>query len=222
MGAIGAASQLAELQQALSTSYTVHVLNFSGHGGLPLGNTVYSIHTFANGVLDYLAQHNISKINILGYSMGGYVAMYLAKNHPDRVNKIATLATKYNWDEAIAAKEIQMLNPEKIEQKLPSFADALAKRHAPENWKEVLARTAQMMLQMGADNPLKPADYTSIAHTCLILLGDKDKMVTLEETLAVYTALPNAQLGVLPNTPHPIEQVDVTLLSTLATRFFNS
>jgi hypothetical protein len=44
-------------------------------------------------------------------------------------------------------------------------------------------------------------------------------MVTLDETLAVYKALPNARMGMLPNTPHPVEQVDVALLSFMVGSF---
>ena len=167
-----------------------------------------------------LEANSLSKVSIFGYSMGGYVAMYLAKYHPDKVNKIITLATKFHWDELIAAKEVQMLDPDKIELKLPAFAATLRARHA-NDWKQVLHNTVEMMLAMGADNPLKPADYSSISHPTLLLLGDRDKMVTLEETIAVYKALSNAQMGLLPNTPHPIEQVDTELLSFMVGRFLD-
>jgi len=47
-------------------------------------------------------------------------------------------------------------------------------------------------------------------------------MVTLDETVAVYKQLPNAQLGVLPGTPHAFEQVNVSLLSRLIKEFVAS
>jgi hypothetical protein len=53
------------------------------------------------------------------------------------------------------------------------------------------------------------------------MLGDRDQMVSLQETLDVYKALPQAQLAVLPNTPHPIEKVDLSLVSVLVQRFLN-
>ena len=145
--------------------------------------------------------------------MGGYVAMYLAKYHPERIHKIITLGTKFNWDETIAATETKMLNAEKIEAKLPDFAAALQKRHAPNNWKIVLEKTAAMLVEMGNDNPLKPDDYPAIQHPVLLMLGDRDKMVTLDETVEVYKNLPLAQLAILPNTPHPIEMVNQARLA---------
>jgi pimeloyl-ACP methyl ester carboxylesterase len=64
-----------------------------------------------------------------------------------------------------------------------------------------------MMRNLGVNNTLEINDYTSIDVPSLIMLGDRDKMVTLEETIAVYKNIPNAQMCVLPNTSHPVEQV---------------
>ncbi|MBL7701153.1 MAG: alpha/beta hydrolase [Ferruginibacter sp.] len=212
-GAIGAADQLSRLEKELKSSYSVYRLNFSGHGGLPLADKEFSITHFASEVTQFLDKNNIESIHIFGYSMGGYVAMYLAKHHPQKVKKMITLATKFNWDETIAANETKMLNPAKIEEKLPDFAAALQKRHAPNDWKLVLEKTAAMLTEMGKDNPLKSGDYLEIQHPTLIMLGDRDKMVTLDETVAVYKSLPKAQLAILPNTSHPIEMVNIDRLA---------
>src|SRR5690349_11963886 len=104
-GAIGAADQLSRLEEELAGSYSVYRLSFSGHGGSSFAAEPFSIKLFAADVIAFLDTQQISTINIFGYSMGGYVAMYLAKYHPERVNKIITLATKFNWDETIAANE---------------------------------------------------------------------------------------------------------------------
>lgn len=211
-GAVGAADQLSQLKAELAGSLSFHSLSFSGHGGSPFDVQPFSIKLFAEEVLDFLDEKEIESINIFGYSMGGYVAMFLAKYHPQKIKKIITLATKFKWDEAIAANEIKMLNAEKIEEKLPAFASTLQKRHAPNNWKTVLEKTAAMLLEMGKDNTLKPDDYLSIQQPTLLMLGDRDKMVTLDETLEVYKNMPNAQLAILPNTPHPIEMVNTEKL----------
>src|SRR5690606_18241374 len=109
-------------------------------------------------------------------------------------------------------KEMKMLDAEKIEAKLPAFARALKERHSPNDWKEVLSRTAAMLENMGRKNPLSPDDYKSIPTSCLIMIGDRDKMVTLEETVDVFKTLPQAQMAVLPNTHHPLEQVNEAAL----------
>jgi pimeloyl-ACP methyl ester carboxylesterase len=221
-GAVGASSQLADLAESLGDRYRVYTHDFTGHGGRPFPDSPFSMDLFVADVLEFMDHERLDNVSIFGYSMGGYVAMCLAKRYPQRVKKIITLATKYHWDEAIAAREIQMLDPVKIEQKVPAFAAALAERHAPNDWKQVLKHTSGMMVGMGADNPLKMDDYPVISTPSLIMLGDQDKMVSLDETVAVYKALPKAQLSILPGTPHPLEHVDVHLLHHMVDRFLCS
>ena len=215
-GAIGAKDQLLPLANLLKDDLIVHTLNFQGHGGTSMPAN-FTMQDFAHELLDVMAAMPpdtiVDGVHVFGYSMGGYIAMLAAKQEPELFKSITTLATKYYWDDAAAQREVQMLNPEKIEEKVPAFATTLEQRHQPNDWKEVLAKTAVMLTAMGADNPLKLEDYAGIKTPCLLLLGDRDKMVTLEETVLVYRNLPNAQLGVLPNTPHAIEQVDAEKLA---------
>lgn len=220
-GAIGAKDQLLPLAEKLKGKYNVHSIDFSGHGEKDFPENDYSIPMFAEEVLQYLNEHLLEKVSIFGYSMGGYVALYLAKQHPERVDKIVTLATKFHWDPAVAQKEMQMLDADKIEAKIPAFAAALEKRHAPKPWKEVLSRTKTMLQQLGEKNVFQPEDYASIHTPALVMLGDKDKMVSLEETIAVYKQLPNAQMAMLPATQHPIEQANLPALAYFISYFLN-
>ena len=219
-GAIGASDQLQPLASELKRFDTI-THDFSGHGGKAYSDKPFSIAAFAEEIVAFLDERKIEAVDIFGYSMGGYVGMYLAKYHPLRVTKVITLATKFHWDKATADKECQMLDAAKIEAKVPGFAKALADRHAPNDWKDVLAKTADMLRDMGISNALKAEDYSSIDTPSMVLLGDRDRMVTLEETVAVYKALPNAQMGILPNTHHPIEQINIGALSYLIQQFLS-
>lgn len=220
-GAIGASDQLLPLEKALKNDFIVHRLNFTGHGGDVISDAPFSIALFAQQVLDYIEQAIPANavVNIFGYSMGGYVALFIHRHHPGKLHRVVTLATKFHWDEAVASREIKMLTAETILYKIPAFAEALALRHGAEEWKVVLEKTAQMLAAMGNNPPLQGEDYGVIDIPCLLLLGDRDKMVSLDETAAVYKLLPNAQLGILPAMGHPIEQINVALVASLTTSF---
>ena len=219
-GAIGSATQFDKLANSLQSHYDVHAIDFFGHGGVAGNGNHFSIAGFAEQVATYIKESNISEpVNVFGYSMGGYVAMYLARKSNTNIAKIITLGTKFHWDEPVAAKECKMLQPDVIEQKVPAFAQQLQQRHHAQQWKDVLTKTAEMLQQMGKQNPLQLDDYTSIQIPSLVMLGDKDKMVSREETIAVFEKLPDAQLAILPGTPHPIEQVDNDLLAYHIRRF---
>ncbi len=167
-GAIGASDQLQPLANKLSTEHDVHLLDFPGHGGKE-DTGDFSIQNFAACTLQFIEEKGWDSVNIFGYSMGGYVGMFLAKHHPEKLGKIITLATKFNWDEATAANETKMLNPAKIAEKLPAFAETLEKRHAPNDWKLVLNKSAEMLTGLGKDNALKLEEYKDISTPSLVI-----------------------------------------------------
>ena len=220
-GALGSKEQLQPLATALESHFQVHAFNFSGHGGRLFGDKPFSISGFSEQLSEYMDEMGISQAPVFGYSMGGYAAMYLASLFPDRISKLITLATKFHWDEKTAAREVRMLDATTIREKVPAFAAQLQQRHAPNNWLVLLEKTSQLLTDLGKQNTLQPEHYATIATPCLLLLGDRDKMVSLDETVAVYKQLPHAQLGVLPGTPHAFEQVNVHLLAKLITTFVN-
>jgi pimeloyl-ACP methyl ester carboxylesterase len=218
-GALGSKDQLQPLEKVLEDTFQVHSFNFSGHGGRPFSGIPISIPYFSEQIASYMQAANITHANIFGYSMGGYAAMHLAKQQPEKINKLITLATKFHWDEKTAAREVKMLDGKTIQEKVPAFAAQLQQRHAPNDWLTLLDKTSQLLTNLGKNNTLQLEDYASINTPCLLLLGDRDKMVTLEETVAVYKQLPNAQCGVLPGTPHAFEQVNLSLLAQLIKGF---
>jgi esterase/lipase len=211
-GAIGSKQQLEPLAALLKDNFEVHTLNFSGHGGIDF-STQFNIHHFAKEVLAYLKQFPEKKFHVFGYSMGGYVALYLEKIQPGTFQSIYTLATKFNWDAATAEKESKMLNPDLIEMKLPAFAKELAERHGVNNWKILLKKTAVMMLEMGEKTPLSNDDFKNIHTPVMLTLGDMDKMVSKEETVAVKNKLPKGFFKSYLNWPHPIEKIDIATLA---------
>ncbi len=221
-GAIGSSAQLLPLKTLLQNDHDVRIFDFPGHGGKPFPAEPFSIRLFAESVLEWMDEMNFPSVDFFGYSMGGYVALYIARHHPERVGKIITLATKFGWDEATAQKEVKMLNPEKIAEKVPKFAEALQSRHTPLDWKEVLQKTAAMMLALGKQPELSPEDFQSIRTPVLLTVGDSDTMVTREETEAVHRLIPGAQFQLLTGTPHPIEQVEEGRVEELVSAFLRN
>jgi pimeloyl-ACP methyl ester carboxylesterase len=221
-GAIGSSAQLVPLFSELKKQgFDPLLFDFAGHGGQPFPESGFSIESFAAGVIQYMDAHSIDSADIFGYSMGGYVALYMARHYRKRVGRILTVATKFDWNPAGAEKEVKMLDPEKIAEKVPKFAAVLEERHKPQDWKEVLRRTSAMMLAMGAQPPLSNDDLKSIPHIVQLCVGDSDTMVSLEETIRVCRQLQDCGFNVLPETAHPIEQMDTGLLTQTAKNFFS-
>lgn len=216
-GALGSKEQFEELNKELNGNFEIHTLNFSGHGGSVIPDEPFTMNLFSDNIISYLNDDGINEIDIFGYSMGGYAALHTAVNFPARIGKIFTFATKFEWTPEIAERETAMLDIVKIKQKVPKFAGELALRHGENNWEIVTGKTAEMMRDLGAGKPLL---LGNIKNDVLVGIGDRDKMVTLEETITAYRSLPNAELLVLPGTPHPFEMVDPERLAGEMKRFF--
>ncbi|MCW5924677.1 MAG: alpha/beta fold hydrolase [Saprospiraceae bacterium] len=218
-GAIGSAAQFDALRPHLGSERPVFALSFPGHGGSS-ADEPFSMSRFSDFVLRFLEKEKVVRADFFGYSMGGYVALYLAWQHPERVRRVFTLGTKFDWTPETAARESAMLNAEKIAEKVPAFAQMLAARHAPADWKEVLRRTADMLRDLGAGQGLPAEAFARIGCPVTIGLGELDNMVTLEESRAVASALPRGSLEILTACKHPMEQVDVVLLAERLCKYF--
>lgn len=212
-GALGAAALFDALKQRLAPHYRVYTLDFSGHGGQPLPAGPFNMALFTADILNLLEREQLRTVHIFGYSMGGYAALCFALQHPERVLRVFTLATKFAWSPEIAAEECRLLQPEKVAAKVPHFAATLAQRHAPQSWQQVMYKTAEMMRHLGQQPRLTAEALAALHLPVQVAVGDRDTMVSLQETSWAYKQLPEARLLVLPNTRHPLETVAVARLA---------
>lgn len=217
-GALGYSEDLAALATGLKNEgFTVHSFSFSGHGKTPL-REAFSIVQFAKEVEDYISEKNLKNISVFGYSMGGFVALYLASKQPHLLEKIVTLGTKFDWSKTSVDKEIKMLDPTVIREKVPGFAKALEAKHG-HTWADLLVKTATLMREINEKDFLSADSLKNISTKTLIGLGDRDPMVSLEETTTIYKKLKNAQMFMLPNTKHQLESGNTYLLSKIIFEF---
>lgn len=217
-GAIGAKDQLEPLAKELSANgYQTYSLNFSGHGQTPFQDN-FSIQQFADELLEFVVKTHLIRPVVFGYSMGGYVALYLASQKPGLFSEIITLGTKFEWSPEIAAKEIKMLDAKTISEKVPKFAEALQKRHG-NDWQLLLQKTADMMIDLGNNNLLTPTTFSQIKNRVLIGLADADTMVSVTETDNAASKIIAAKRYTLQNTKHPIETVNVGELTKIISEF---
>ena len=219
-GALGTAAQFEWLRPHLPPGWATHALQLPGHGGLP-AHQPFSLPLFADAVLAFLEKQGIQSADFFGYSMGGYLALWMAAHHPQRVRKVLTLNTKLEWNPDMAARMGPMFDPEKIEAKAPQLAQALASQHAPADWRQVAARTADFLHDLGKGKGLAAADWASIECPVLLLRGDADSTVSAEETRQVALALPHGTYAELANSRHSLEQVDGVAVGAAAEAFFS-
>ena len=221
-GALGDRGQVTPLAERLSTAggRSVTVLELPGHGTTPLTDGSFGIEAFAHAVVDLLDKAGIAEADFFGYSMGGYVALYLAATAPTRVRRVATLATKLAWTPEVAARESSLLDAAIIRAKVPKFATALEQRHTAIGWESLLDRTSTLLRDLGERPLLTSAVLSSIAQPVRIGVGDRDATVSITECAEAVKSLPQGELEVHPRTTHPFEKAPLDRLTRSLVDFF--
>ena len=210
-GALASAKQFSAIAPLLEPHFEVHTLNFEGHGG-EIINRDFSVDHFVQNLLQTIDSKPWQQVNIFGYSMGGYVALKAALKDAGRIHRIATLATKFDWNEEATQREVQMLDPVKIAEKIPHYAEALREEHHPTDWKEVMKQTAGMMQRLAAGERLTEKELRKIETPVYIGVGDRDRMVGIEESKWAAKHLQRAEVEVLEGIEHPLQKFEVSAL----------
>jgi pimeloyl-ACP methyl ester carboxylesterase len=79
--------------EVLSRHFRVWTLDLPGHGSSPAPLTAdYRPEALAQGVSDFLDRRGLAKVAVAGNSLGGGLALLMARDHPQRVTALILLA----------------------------------------------------------------------------------------------------------------------------------
>ena len=81
------------LLRILTSNHTVIVFDTRGLGNTTMGSKPYTSQQLANDAAGLLDALKIPKADVLGYSLGSYIAQQLTKMYPDKVNTLTLAAS---------------------------------------------------------------------------------------------------------------------------------
>jgi len=95
-GYFGMGDNWKSLGQRFAVNFEVHIIDQRNHGR-SFHSDDFDYELLVEDLLYYMDYYNLDKVNILGHSMGGKVAMLFAVMHPVRVDKliIADISPKF-------------------------------------------------------------------------------------------------------------------------------
>ncbi|WP_433579254.1 alpha/beta fold hydrolase [Nocardia brasiliensis] len=173
--------------RTLAGTFQVFVLDRRGHGRTPDMAGPVTIDLLADDVIAFLEQIVGGPAHLAGYSSGGFVALAVAARRPDIVRRLAVLNTAYDKDGWMFLPEPDGELPAEVVDRYAEVSPD-GRDHFP----VIVQKFATMELQARLD----PADIACPA----LVLGADDDIVHLSHTIAMYTAMPDAQLAILPGT----------------------
>lgn len=98
------------LATALKKDFEVVRFDLRGHGKSPLGNGEITIDTYANDLKSLLDELGITKANLIGFSLGGAVALDFTARFPEFVSSLVLMSTFYKCDDNCADVFNQFIN----------------------------------------------------------------------------------------------------------------
>jgi pimeloyl-ACP methyl ester carboxylesterase len=87
--------RFAALSPALAANYQVIGVDLYGHGHTALTDRPFGFEYMADDIAGLIEYLGLEKADLLGYSLGGAVALQTAIRHPERVNKRVLISTPF-------------------------------------------------------------------------------------------------------------------------------
>jgi len=192
----------------LAEKWKTLAVELQGHGHTADIDRPLTFEQMTEDTCALLHQLKIENADVVGYSLGGGVALRIARREPQLVRKLVVIGTPtaYNKDGLVPGllEALKTMKPEDIP---AEFREAYARTAPdPKKWPTLVAKVMKMLLE---SKGLRLEELQSIKAPVLVMLGDADG-VRPEHAVQMFHLLSHAQLAVLPGTDHflPMKRSD--------------
>ncbi|PYQ27111.1 MAG: alpha/beta hydrolase [Acidobacteria bacterium] len=205
------AEDWAPLLRTLAKTHRVYAPDLLGYGDSdqPRGSD-YSVATQSDIVRGFIDAMHLQQPDVAGISMGGWIAMKFASEHPERVKRLvllssAGLAYESTLTESsfsattIAEQRASFALQSDLAPRLPDFILRDVIRHS--KTKAWIVRASMRSMLTRADLPLD-GKLQRVHMPVLIVAGTKDRIVPFDVAKRLHRELPQSQLVPLTGCGH--------------------
>jgi pimeloyl-ACP methyl ester carboxylesterase len=165
---------------------------------------------------------------VCGWSDGGQVTLELAMRYPGLGCAYIAGAVWKEFTEVYiqSLKGFGMERPGEVDiaqfqQAMPEYAELIRDIHAPQGadyWIDLLKGSSHLW-----QTPLNytDEDFKKIQEPILIVIGDRDQFIPVEDAVAMYRLIPNGELAVLPGADHSLSRTKVKEFSGVILEYLN-
>jgi pimeloyl-ACP methyl ester carboxylesterase len=206
----------------LAASRQVIATELQGHGRTADIDRDLELGALAGDVAALLDHLGVERADVLGFSLGGGVALQLALDHPGRVNRLilASVSTTADGmheeitDPARHATSTRMPTAADFQQMQDAYA-----RLAPDpgHFGAFAAKASQAA---GSLKGWTATELGGITAPVLLVFGDHD-FIRLEHAVEMHGLIPGAQLAVLPGATHMAVMARADLIVPLVRDFLS-
>jgi pimeloyl-ACP methyl ester carboxylesterase len=214
-GGVGSTGMFSAIMPTLASGRQVIAVDLQAHGRTADIDRPLSCEAMADDIAALMRTLNIPKADVMGYSLGGGVALRVAIQHPEMVRKLVLVSTpckRSGWYPEIQAA-MGTFDPAQVEQmKQSPMYQAYAKiAPRPEDWGLLFKKLGELL----SKDYDWSKEVTEIKSPTLLVVGDADAVrpahvVEFFELLGGgkkdagwdRSGMSNARLAILPGTTH--------------------
>lgn len=160
--------------------YRVIAVDTRGHGKSPRGNKPFKLETFADDLKSFLDENNLKRVNLLGFSDGGNIALIFTLKYPDYVNKLAVNGANL-FPSGLKAG---FLLPVKLLYGLFYF---------PARFNKKVKRRLELLALMAKEPDILPEQLNDIKCPVLVMAGTRD-LIKEKHTRLIAGSVPDSRL----------------------------
>jgi pimeloyl-ACP methyl ester carboxylesterase len=209
----------------LSANFRLIMPDLRGHGRTINPQGVIRLPTLTDDLVAFIKALKLEKPFLCGWSGGGDIALDVGIRYPNSVKAMVVGGVTHRVSEeyyksmrALGVEAPGKVNIEQFNKTMPQLAELLQIVHtqSPDHWKSLLSQISHEMLE-----PTLPShdDLKKITAPTLIIWGDRDQFLPVEDAIELYRLIPNGELAVLPNTDHSLSRSRVEQFANLAKDF---
>jgi pimeloyl-ACP methyl ester carboxylesterase len=187
---------------------TVYALDLLGFGASDKPDVDYSIALEAETVKQFLDQQNLEKVDLVGWSMGGWVALKLSADHPERIRTLTLIDSAgfiFNAPDPSVLRPKTRLQLEQMAAlfspkagSIPSFyARDILRVMAGQDW--IVGRALESMYSR---RDLMDGKVGRVTMPVLLLWGSKDVLTPLAAGYEMHRQMEHSTLSVIEGCGH--------------------
>jgi pimeloyl-ACP methyl ester carboxylesterase len=198
---------------AFAEQHHVFTPDRRGHGRTADTEDPFSYDSMAEETERFLEGVVGGPAALVGWSDGGIVALLVGLRRPDLVRRLVLIGANFHHDGLCEGVDLG----EDPDAEFLAVFRAMYEMNAvdPAHWPVFFAKSARLWRE---EPTLTVADIRTVAAPTLVLVGDDDA-VELTHTVALYEALPQGQLAVVPGTSHALLLEKPALVNQLVLDF---
>jgi len=199
---------LKPLGSLLSSVADIHLIDLPGFGLSEHPQDVWDSFHYADRIISYLDNLGIARIDLLGHSFGGKVAMSLAHKYPERVHRLILLAAqgiprKRTFKEKCRLQSIKWMGKgiKRVDRLLKTnfFKDKFSSKFGSPDY--VNAGHMRPILVKSVNENMT-SYIANIKTPSLLLWGEQDDATPAEVARRLKKLLTNSQLFLFPGKGH--------------------